>query len=905
MTVYQNGGGSSVPPPPLVCRPHLAAAAPPLLSPLDPASRLSPLHPPFPYEGAAPPASSAAPTNMTGDVHRCCPATATTGGGGGGGVFEDGARGEARGGAALRDTCITVETRREREAERRLAEAWKRKRRRGEAGGGAAAYLKSAPVGRVRHPLEEGVLAGAAAGVAGVLAICLLSVPLALLLLLMLPLAMLAKGLAAACRLPRGPACAAACRGDYLSPHDAQFLLQEADPRAVMHSVLVIDAAMTLKRVKQLLAARVVEARTGAGMLQYPRFTQTVRRLAAGPAWVADAAFSLHNHVFAGPAVASEEALHRYVGALLSQPLPAARPLWEVIVLHDYGRSRDTVLVCRLHQCLSDGMSLVRVLCQSLSDNQIMHLPQKPHFGGTTYGMNLARGLLVGPLTALTWLLAWRPQLNPLTLTKGCTRPPPPPRRAAPACCCCCGGGEEVSAREACEGGGAYTVWSEGEGAGEGQVVVWGAGVTVGGVVRVKQVTRTCLNDVLLAALAGALRLSLQRRGVRHPRDLRASIAVDLRSSPPPFSVPRLGTKAALVPLALPLSWDAAIPRLWEVRSRVDDMKASASAVVAYGLVWWAYRLLPASLTHALLRRLHRRTSVQYSSLPGPTSPLLLGGWLEQVLNVLKGLSTPPSPAADQVHVSVAARTSMPAAPAMARLILQEFQSQCVQMCELLANRRIPGEQRRGLVFTPGELGRGHSLSELQEKLRRVQTELQLVTQQWEAHRRSALARPPRPQDTEEDDQEDVTAVSSGSALLGRARGGGGGGGGEGRGGGGGGGRGGRCRLPQQEEDLCSRVQHLKSEFTDLLTEIRRRKSVSEGRVVGVGSQTEFEEEDGEVRRPRKRALSAASTWSASSGSSEVSSCLTRPLTTPTQPNPTPLTPSNHPTRTCLVTDIT
>ncbi|XP_045107923.1 uncharacterized protein LOC123502747 [Portunus trituberculatus] len=892
MTVYQNGGGSSVPPPPpLVCRPHLNPASPPLLSPLDPSSRLSPLHPPFHYEdGAAPPATHAATTPMpvAGEARTCCSGAAGSAG-------DTGARR-----TKLHETYITVEARREREAERRLAEAWKRKRRRGEAGQGAAEHLRSAPLGRVRHPLQESVVAGAVSGVAGVLATCLLSVPLALLLLLVLPLALLAKGLAAACRLPRAPSCLAACHGDYLSPHDAQFLLQEADPRAVMHSVLVIDAAMNLKRVKQLLAARVVEARTGAGALLYPRFTQTVTWLAAGPAWVHDATFSLHNHVFEGPAVASEEALHRYVGALLSQPLPTARPLWEVIVLHDYGRSRDTVLVCRLHHCLSDGMSLVRVLCQSLSDNQIMHIPQKPHFGGTTYGMNLARGLLVGPLTALTWLLAWRPQLNPLTLLRG-SACPPPPRRAAPACCCCCGGREEVSAREANEGGGAYTVWGEGEGAGEGQVVVWGAGVTVGGVVRVKQVTRTCLNDVLLAAVAGALRLTLQRRGVRHPRDLRASVAVDLRSSPPPFSVPRLGTKAALVPLSLPLSWDAAIPRLWEVRARVDDMKASAEAVVAYGLVWWAYKLLPAPLTRSLLRHLYRRCSVQYSSLPGPTSPLLLGGYtVKHIYNI----SPPRDPTplsvtvltyADQVHVSVAARSSMPAAPAVARLLLQEFQNQCIQMCELLANRRIPGEQRRGMVFTPGELGRGHSLSELQEKLRRVQTELTEVTQLWEATRRNALAHPPRPQEAEEEEQEEGGGVTAGSALLGRNSG----------PGSGAGAKGGRGRLPHMEEALCTRVQHLKGEFTNLLAEIRRRKSVSEGRVVGVGSQTEFEEDDGEVRRPRKRALSAASTWSTSSGTNEVSSCLARPLTTPTQHTPTSLPPASHPSRGCLVTDIT
>ncbi|KAK8378852.1 hypothetical protein O3P69_009522 [Scylla paramamosain] len=690
MTVYQNGGGSSVPPPPpLVCRPHLNPNSPPLLSPLDPASRLSPLHPPFHYEdGAAPPATHAATTPMpvAGEARTCCSGAA--------GSVVDAAARRTR----LHETYITVEARREREAERRLAEAWKRKRRRGEAGQGAAEHLRSAPLGRVRHPLQESVVAGAVSGAAGVLATCLLSVPLALLLLLVLPLALLAKGLAAACRLPRAPSCLAACHGDYLSPHDAQFLLQEADPRAVMHSVLVIDAAMNLKRVKQLLAARVVEARTGAGALLYPRFTQTVTRLAAGPAWVHDAAFSLHNHVFEGPPVASEEALHRYVGALLSQPLPPARPLWEVIVLHDYGRSRDTVLVCRLHQCLSDGMSLVRVLCQSLSDNQIMHIPQKPHFGGTTYGMNLARGLLVGPLTALTWLLAWRPQLNPLTLRRGSARPRPLPRR--PACCCCCGGREEVSAREANEGGGAYTVWGGGRG-GEGQVVVWGQGVTVGGVVRVKQVTRTCLNDVLLAAVAGALRLTLQRRGVRHPRDLRASVAVDLRSSPPPFSIPRLGTKAALVPLSLPLSWDAAIPRLWEVRSRVDDMKASAEAVVAYGLVWWACKLLPTPLTRSLLRHLYRRCSVQYSSLPGPTSPLLLGGYTCHRAH----LRRPGACVSGRPHLHARrARCGKTSAAGVPESVYTDVRAAGQQT-------HPRGAAARDGVY-PGELGRGHSLPE-------------------------------------------------------------------------------------------------------------------------------------------------------------------------------------------------
>ncbi|KAK7079843.1 hypothetical protein SK128_010385, partial [Halocaridina rubra] len=109
------------------------------------------------------------------------------------------------------------------------------------------------------------------------------------------------------------------------------------------------------------------------------------------------------------------------------------------------------------------------------------------------------------------------------------------------------------------------------------------------------------------------------------------------------------------------------------------------------------------------------------------------------------------------------------------------------------------------------------------------------------------------------DGDEASSCVSSEAALIGDAS--------------------GRSSLTSRQE-LANKVQSLKDEFTDLLSEIRRRKSISDsGGTVGIGIQTEFEEEDGEIRRPRKRALSTTSTWSSNSGR-EVSSCMARPLTT-------------------------
>lgn len=575
MACYQNGGTSSIQvsasrlSPPLMCGPQVSPSSPPHLSPLDPPHlspldpprlspldppRLSPLDPPSrlsPLEVAPPRLSGQDGTRVSpSDASRTHGPTAAT-------LLANHTAPDASTNyqatspaspklprretdlslnhVKLQETYINVETLEERETERQLSEAWKRKRRRS-VEPKIPEYLRSAPLKRVTHPLEESLILSFFTSVTGVVLTCVISIPLSLALMLALPMAMLVKAVAAVCRVPRNRTCSTACHKDYLAPHDAQFLLQDVDNHSVIHSILVIDASMNLKRIKQLLATRVVEAKTGAGGLMYPRLTQTVSHLPAGPAWVHDHNFNLHNHVFSGPNIATEEALQKYVGSLLSQPLPLARPLWEIIVLHDFGRSRDTVLVCRLHQCISDGMSLVRVLCQSLSDNQIMHIPQKPHFGGTTYGMNLVKALLVAPLTALTWLWWWRPDHNPLTIRRGTSAPLPRVTKSAGSCCGC---SREVPASSSGEGG-AYTVWGE-EGS-EGQVVLWSAGVSVSRVVRIKQVTRTCLNDVLLAALAGALRLTLQRQGVTHPPDLKVSLFLLLQqlSSPqgkPPSSV--------------------------------------------------------------------------------------------------------------------------------------------------------------------------------------------------------------------------------------------------------------------------------------------------------------------------------------------------------------------------------
>lgn len=69
------------------------------------------------------------------------------------------------------------------------------------------------------------------------------------------------------------------------------------------------------------------------------------------------------------------------------------------------------------------------------------------------------------------------------------------------------------------------------------RAVSWARPLSMSAVMRVKDVTRSTLNDLLMTVVTSALRHYLVRSGVRHPRDLTATLLVDLQ--PPVCDEPR------------------------------------------------------------------------------------------------------------------------------------------------------------------------------------------------------------------------------------------------------------------------------------------------------------------------------------------------------------------------------
>ncbi len=152
-----------------------------------------------------------------------------------------------------------------------------------------------------------------------------------------------------------------AANADRLSPLDAAFLHLEG-PSTPMHvgAVSIFEGARLRNAqgwLDQSRLFRLVEAR----LARVPRFRQKLAFVPLGqgrPLWVDDPHFNVRYHVriSALPAPGDDRALEALVGRLMSQQLDRNRPLWELDIVDGLADGR-VALVWKTHHCMVDGVS--------------------------------------------------------------------------------------------------------------------------------------------------------------------------------------------------------------------------------------------------------------------------------------------------------------------------------------------------------------------------------------------------------------------------------------------------------------------------------------------------------------------------------------------------------------------
>jgi diacylglycerol O-acyltransferase / wax synthase len=158
-----------------------------------------------------------------------------------------------------------------------------------------------------------------------------------------------------------------------LSREDARILgLESGNVRGHTVKVLLVEGRHDVDAVRRHVAARID---TEPRLRQ--RLAPTPLRLAP-PAWVDDPSFDLTWHVRARP---SDGDLRHLVADVMVEALDRRRPLWRMDVASPVEGDR-TAIVWRVHHCMADGGSVMRMATRLFLDSTPN--PQPPPAAGWT-----------------------------------------------------------------------------------------------------------------------------------------------------------------------------------------------------------------------------------------------------------------------------------------------------------------------------------------------------------------------------------------------------------------------------------------------------------------------------------------------------------------------------------------
>lgn len=370
---------------------------------------------------------------------------------------------------------------------------------------------------------------------------------------------------------------------------DAAWLRMDSPTNLmVVNSILWFDDPVDEAAIRGVLAERLVG--------RFRRFRQRVVE-DHGTWWEDDPAFDLsrHLHHVALARPRGRRELEDLVASYLSVPMDRARPLWDLYLVDDY--YGGTALYFRMHHCIADGIALTRVLL-SLTDDGERYTGVAPDTGDEHRGIfgELASTVVRETVATVTHPrhvldLAVAGVQDVRSLTKLVTLPPD------------------------------RQYW--GRKTGLEKQAVWSDPIPLDRVKQAAHATGTTVNDVILAAVTGALRADRERSGGA-VHDVRVLVPFNLRPLDEPLPS-GLGNRFGLVYLDLPLTRDTPLERLEEMARRMRAIKSSADGVVSYGILELVGQA-PTAVERAAIEVFAAKGSAVMTNVPGPREPVTLAG---------------------------------------------------------------------------------------------------------------------------------------------------------------------------------------------------------------------------------------------------------------------------------------
>lgn len=387
---------------------------------------------------------------------------------------------------------------------------------------------------------------------------------------------------------------------------DAAWLhMDEPTNMAIIVGVIMFERPLDFRMLKELIRGRLLRVR---------RFRQRVREPFLGvgiPQWEDDPRFNLdaHLHRIALPAPHNQAALHDLVGDLMSMPLDFTKPLWQYHLVDNF--EGGCALVCRLHHSMADGLALVQVLL-SLADNAPVIQDTET---ALTVPANENGSRKRGGIVSSTFKLA----RSGTKYVRGVVTNREKLRDTA----LLGASGSMALGKLLFIGPDTHSMF-KGK-CGVMKRAAWTKPLPFPTVKYVAHALGGTINDTLISAVAGALRRYIEARGGDTTgMNIRAIVPVNLRA-PGDLDLDSLGNRFGLVFLSLPVGIQDPLLRMAVLKDRMDDIKRSPEAMVAYGILG-TIGATPVAVEHLINTVFGMKATAVMTNVPGPRQALYLAG---------------------------------------------------------------------------------------------------------------------------------------------------------------------------------------------------------------------------------------------------------------------------------------
>ena len=380
----------------------------------------------------------------------------------------------------------------------------------------------------------------------------------------------------------------------------------------IINGVLFFDSKIDFETLKQILLERFVA--------RYARFRQRVVAQGGRLYWEDDPHFDIRAHVrrYALPEPGDMATLQTVVSAIVNEPLDRRKPLWRYLLIENV--EGGSVLLARLHHCIGDGIALIRVLLDMTGSTpeesqRKLQEPLDRHHGHANPIdpiVHMAQGAVAGTRALASTLAGQTLQ----TLDN-----PRHPLEVVRSAGIISAAGAAILAKLLILPPDRRSVF-KGE-LGAIKRVVWSKPLDLARVKQIGGSLGATINDILVAAVAGALRRYMLAVGDDPARgDINAMIPVNLR---PEGTKRELGNEFALVYLELPVSLEDPFDRLLATKRHMDVLKNSPEPFLVYQILG-AIGALPLDLARQATTWFSTKASAVLTNVPGPRQQLYFAG---------------------------------------------------------------------------------------------------------------------------------------------------------------------------------------------------------------------------------------------------------------------------------------